>query len=199
MNLQQINQLKFETVLQNKLGIEPTIRKGNSLFYISPFRFNERKASFHVTEHSPYDLFYDHGNGIGGKIVDFFIEFLKTNPKGVLEYFNGDSFFFQKQNVIDGKIEKNYEILTLKTIESFPLIQYLESQSIPLYVAQKYCKESQLDLGDFIIKAMITQRAMERNEDRDVPNGPQTVPDLQHIWHLAFDSRRSQKGNCFTI
>lgn len=142
MNLQEINQLNFEDVLQ-KLGIEPTIIRGKSMFYISPFRPNEKTASFHVTKLNPYDLYYDHGEGIGGKIVDFFIKYLQTDPKGVLDYFNESSFSFQKQkNLIEQiSIEQEYEIIELKPIESIPLIQYLESRKIPIELAQKYCKE----------------------------------------------------------
>lgn len=142
MNLQEINQLEFEEVLQ-KLGLQPIIKKGRSLFYISPFRPNEKTESFHVTKSNPYDLFYDHGDGTGGKIVDFFIKYLQTNPKGVLDYFNGNSFSFQQQKNLseDVPIKKEYEILELKEIQSIPLIQYLESRKLPLEQTRKYCKE----------------------------------------------------------
>lgn len=142
MNLQEINQLEFEEILQI-LGIEPTIKKGNSLFYISPFRPGEKTASFHVTKSHLYDLFYDHGDGTGGKIVDFFVKYLPTDPKGVLDYFGGNSFSFQQQKKSSEGIptEKEYEIIEVKAIESIPLIQYLESRKLPLELARKYCKE----------------------------------------------------------
>lgn len=142
MNLQEINQLNFEEVLQ-KQGIEPTTIRGKSFFYMSPFRPHEKTASFHVTKSHPYDLFYDHGEGIGGKIVDFFIKYLQTDPKGVLNYFNENSFSFQQHNdeVKETLTEKEYKIIEVKDIESIPLIQYLESRKIPLELAQKYCKE----------------------------------------------------------
>ncbi|REC45177.1 toprim domain-containing protein [Chryseobacterium sp. 5_R23647] len=142
MNLKQINQLSFEEVLR-KLGIEPTITRGKSLFYISPFRPNEKTASFHVTKSNRYDLFFDHGEGTGGKIVDFFIKYLQTNPKGVLDYFNRNFFSFQQQQSLSEtiKIDKDYEILELKEIQSVPLIQYLESRKLPLELTKRYCKE----------------------------------------------------------
>mgnify|MGYP003585758177 FL=1 len=145
MNLQQINQLNFEDVLLQKLGIEPKVRNRNSLFYISPLRPNEKTASFHITKFNPYDLYFDHGSGNGGKIVDFFIKFLNTTPKGVVEYFNDNSFSFQKQSierVSDNiSLDKNYVITKIKKIESLPLIQYLEFRKIPIELAQNYCKE----------------------------------------------------------
>lgn len=142
MTLQQINQLNFEDVLQ-KLGFESTTKRGKSLFYISPFRPNEKTASFHVTKTNRYDLFYDHGNGTGGKIVDFFIKYLQTTPKGVWDYFNGNSFSFQqKQSLPESmNVEKNYEILELKEIQSVPLIQYLASRKLSLELTRKYCQE----------------------------------------------------------
>lgn len=142
MNLKQINQLSFEVELQ-KLGVEPTIIKPNSLFYISPFRPGEKTASFHVTRSHPYDLYYDHGDGTGGKIVDFFIKYLQTDLKGVLDYFSENSFSFQQQKKSSKCIptEKEYEIIEVKDIESIPLIQYLESRKLPLELARKYCKE----------------------------------------------------------
>lgn len=150
MNLNQINRLNFEEVLLQKLNIEPLRKSGNSLFYISPFRPEENTASFHVTLSNPYDLFYDHGNGLGGKIADFFILYLDTNPKGVCKYFNQNfsSFHQQKNIAIEKKKEnKDYEIIDVKPIETIPLIDYLNSRKIPIDLAKKYCKEIHYSLG----------------------------------------------------
>lgn len=145
MTLQQINQLNFEDVLLQKLGIAPKIRRRNSLFYISPLRPNEKTPSFHITKMNPYDLYFDHGNGVGGKIVDFFMEYLNVDSKGVFEYFNENYFSFQKPKVLqlkyDGLHDGKYEITKIQSLESSLLIQYLKTRKISLEIANRYCKE----------------------------------------------------------
>ncbi|WP_313578040.1 toprim domain-containing protein [Chishuiella sp.] len=148
MNLNDINKLDFVQLLMKQFGVNPLYKSEKSIWVISPFRPNELTPSFHISKMYKYDIWFDHGNGLGGKIVDFYLHYLKTDLKGVLKYFNENSFSFQKQN--DFLIERNiketqtkneYEILKLKEISSFPLIQYLEERKLPLEIVNRYCKE----------------------------------------------------------
>ena len=151
MNLNDINKLDLEQILVNNYLLKSIKKSEKSIWVISPFRPNETTPSFHVSKIYKYDIWFDHGNGLGGKNVDFFMNYLKTDLKGVLKYFNDNSFSFQKQN--DFQFEKvqtknEYEILELKEISSFPLIQYLEERKLPLQIVNRYCKEIHYKLND---------------------------------------------------
>lgn len=148
MNLNDINKLDLEQILVNNYLLKSIKKTEKSIWVVSPFRPNELTPSFHISKIYKYDIWFDHGNGLGGKIVDFYLHYLKTDLKGVLKYFNENSFSFQKQN--DFFIEKNikenqtkneYEILKLKEISSFPLIQYLEERKLHIEIVNRYCKE----------------------------------------------------------
>ena len=144
MNLNDINKLDLEQILINNYLLKSIKKTDKSIWVISPFRPNESTPSFHISKNYKYDIWFDHGNGLGGKNVDFFMFYLKTDVKGVLKYFNENSFSFQKQN--DFQLEKiqtknEYEILKLKEISSFSLIQYLEKRKLPLKIVERYCKE----------------------------------------------------------
>lgn len=144
MNINEINSLDLEQILTKTYLLKSIKKTEKSIWVISPFRPNESTPSFHISKIYKYDIWFDHGNGLGGKNIDFFIYYLKTDVKGVLKYFNENSFSFQKQN--DFQFEKiqtksEYEILKLKEISSFPLVQYLETRKLPLDIIKRYCKE----------------------------------------------------------
>ena len=64
---QQANQLDLVDYLQT-LGFAPQKIRGNDYWYISPLR-DEKTASFKVNH--KLNAWYDHGDGRGGKLVDF--------------------------------------------------------------------------------------------------------------------------------
>ncbi|MDM1061793.1 toprim domain-containing protein [Empedobacter falsenii] len=144
MNINEINSLDLEQILTKTYLLKSIKKTEKSIWVISPFRPNESTPSFHISKIYKYDIWFDHGNGLGGKNIDFFIYYLKTDVKGVLKYFNENSFSFQKQNDFQFKknqIKNEYEILKLKEISSFPLVQYLEERKLPLEIVNRYCKE----------------------------------------------------------
>ncbi len=150
MNLNEINSLDFVKILDQKIGFKPKKINNKSIWFKSPFRPNESTPSFHISKIYKYDIWFDHGNGLGGKNVDFFIHYLKTDLKGVLKYFNENSSSFHKQKVSNDTFtpKNNYSVLELKKITSFPLIQYLDERKLPLEIANRYCKEIHYKLND---------------------------------------------------
>ncbi len=128
--------------------IYPISNKQNVFWFLSPFR-NEKTASFKVD--SSTNLFYDFGEGFGGTLIDLISKLENISIKEIIQNFNNNSFSFQKQN--DFQIKKiqtknEYEILELKEISSFPLIQYLEERKLPLQIVNRYCKEIHYKLND---------------------------------------------------
>ena len=125
MNLNDINKLDLEQILVNNYLLKSIKKSEKSIWVISPFRPNELTPSFHISKIYKYDIWFDHGNGLGGKIVDFYLHYLKTDLKGVLKYFNNNSFSFQQQKVSNDILppKNNYNVLELKKITSFPLTE----------------------------------------------------------------------------
>ncbi len=150
MNLNEINSLDFVKILDQKIGFKPKKINNKSIWFKSPFRPNESTPSFHISRIYKYDIWFDHGNGLGGKNVNFFIHYLKTDVKGVLKYFNENSSSFQQQKNSNDILppKNNYSVLELKKITSFPLIQYLNGRKLPLEIVNRYCKEIHYKLND---------------------------------------------------
>ena len=148
MNCKTINeQIKMIDYLAQK-NIYPINSKRNIFWFLSPFR-NEKTASFKVDIST--NRFYDFGEGFGGTLIDLISKLENISVKEIIQKFNENSFSFQKQN--DFQFEKNqtkneYEILELKEISSFPLLQYLEERKLPLEIVKRYCKEIHYKLND---------------------------------------------------
>lgn len=148
MNAKQIKEkIKIEYFFK-KENFKPT--KYNSktgvLYYISPFRPNEKKPSFKVD--SIKKVWYDHGRGSGGSIIDFVMEFKGLDFKNTIAYFNEnyreitEDFRIELENISEvststGKIN----IIEVKDLSHIKLLNYLEDRKINLDIAKRYCKE----------------------------------------------------------
>ncbi|WP_313384470.1 toprim domain-containing protein [Chishuiella sp.] len=145
MNCKTINeQIRIIDYLAQK-NIYSISSKQNVFWFLSPFR-NEKTASFKVDNST--NRFYDFGEGIGGTLIDLISKLENISVKEIIKKFNHNTFSFQKQNefFIERNIKENqtkneYEILKLKEISSFPLIQYLEERKLHIEIVNRYCKE----------------------------------------------------------
>lgn len=68
MNSKQAKEQPLHEFL-GRLGHQPSTVRGNDLWYKSPFRPNERTPSFKIDRIK--NVWYDHGLGAGGTIIDF--------------------------------------------------------------------------------------------------------------------------------
>ena len=110
MNCAEANQLDMVEWL-SKQGHQPQKIRGTDHWYLSPFR-EEKEASFKVNKIR--NVWYDHGLGKGGKLVDFVMEFFGCNTSEALQKIV--SFHPQKtQNKIERipfkAAEKNIKIV----------------------------------------------------------------------------------------
>jgi hypothetical protein len=64
------------------IGFTPTKIRGNNYWYLSPLR-NEKEASFKIDRHK--NVWYDHGAGKGGTVIDFIIAFFNCDVAGALQ------------------------------------------------------------------------------------------------------------------
>ena len=76
MNCAQANGLNLAGWLSMQV-YEPHNIKGNNYWYLSPLR-EEKEASFKV--HNNLNIWYDHGLGKGGRLVDLAIEMYHVIP-----------------------------------------------------------------------------------------------------------------------
>ncbi len=136
------------------LGFEPAKIRGNDHWYYSPFR-DERTPSFKVN--TTLNLWYDHGSGEGGTILDLgarlhqcsMVEFLEKLANNSTEGFR---FHQQPTKVITP--ENKIEIISINELKNVDLIQYLGTRGIDAMIARKFCKEIDFRIGSRAYKAI---------------------------------------------
>ena len=148
MNSNQARQISIEKVLQ-KLNYLPSKTIGNDYWYLSPFR-TEVTPSFKVN--LKLNRWFDHGEQIGGNIIDFLVHKFGFSISEALEYlkpFECD-FSFQKQILDYPNPEKRQNNFINKTIpiQHIALVQYLESRQIKNYKEVKQLKEIHYTIND---------------------------------------------------
>jgi|SRR6185437_6449155 len=132
------------------LGYEPAKIRNHDYWYQSPFR-DEKTASFKVNRE--LKVWYDHGTGQGGDLVDFGTLYHKCTVGELLDrlsgYRPGVSLSLQqpfpsqplgageKKDSPDSKIV----ILDARPLMDRVLIEYLQKRGIPLDIAQRSCRE----------------------------------------------------------
>lgn len=145
MNCEQANQMDMVDYLFS-LGFSPAKIASENYLYLSPLR-QEQTASFKVNRTK--NVWYDHGTGKGGNLVDFAILYFNcTLPealKKISEYPTQkiSSFHPQKTNLSLPKPEDNsIRILSVHSpIEDMVLNRYLKQRNIPRQIANEFCKQ----------------------------------------------------------
>jgi len=142
----------------NMLGYQPQKVRGTDYWYLSPLR-DEKTPSFKVNRQKK--IWFDHGLGKGGDIIDFgtlhfkctVTDFLKRltpadlkqnlsfHPPGLLNITPHPGAGEKKENNA-GKII----ITATQALQDGRLLGYLESRCIPMDIADKYCKEVDFSL-----------------------------------------------------
>lgn len=152
-NCKIANQIDLVNYLET-LGHEPSQIKNQDYWYLSPLR-NEKTPSFKVNQ--KLNLWYDHGLGKGGNVVDFGIEYFRCTVSEFLQLLNGSSTFCgaslsiknenrqssnqrianeKKDNLVDKIV-----IVDVRTLENKFLMAYLHNRSISQEIARQHCKE----------------------------------------------------------
>ena len=130
---------------------EPVKVRGNDYWYLSPLR-SEKTASFKVNR--KLNVWYDHGIGKGGNLVDFGTEYFKCSVSDLLSRLWHDSeqnFSFHQRNFADEKKEdsgKKIEVINERILTDRSLLEYLNERYVPIAVAQQFCSEVDFNLRD---------------------------------------------------
>jgi hypothetical protein len=153
LNCAKANQIDLVDYLAH-LGYQSQKISGSQYWYLSPLR-EEKTASFKVDRSK--NIWYDHGLGIGGNLVDFATKFYHCNVSGVLQKIS----FFQQQkspeNIVarspfhshqntlfneGAERETAIKIIAAKQpIQGLVLCRYLKHRRIEKNIANKYCHE----------------------------------------------------------
>lgn len=142
MNCKEANQKSISGFLST-IGITPakTPIYGKT-WYCSPFR-KEENPSFVVWETASKNLWFDHGTGTGGGLVDLVCQLYNVDISGALLIIAGQKqitspFYFDQP---DPSEPSNISIYREEPISNSYMVQYLKSRCIPLEIAKMYTRE----------------------------------------------------------
>jgi DNA primase len=122
------------------LGYTPKKIKKDDYWYHSPLR-NERTASFKINRKK--NVWYDHGSGQGGNLVDFGLLFHKCSITELLSKLNEMFSFHPPKQIesVSAPAESSIQLLSERKIVSLSLLRYLKQRRIAESIAKKYCCE----------------------------------------------------------
>jgi len=123
-----------------KLGHFPTKENDKEAWFLSPIR-SETQASFKVSK--KLNRWYDHGEGIGGNVIDLVCIITKSSVKETLRFLEQDraSFSFQQRPVLSKDNHNGIQILHARPILHYGLLKYLFERRISISTASAICME----------------------------------------------------------
>ncbi|WP_286420220.1 toprim domain-containing protein [Myroides odoratimimus] len=139
INCSEAKKISLVSIL-DKIGVKKVKQNNNEFWYLSPFR-NETTASFKID--LPKNIWYDHGEGIGGNVLDFAMRYYKCDLKEALRILNNESFSFHQPIFQDVAIEKekSIELIKISLLKNKSLIHYAEKRGLDLTLLCKYSRE----------------------------------------------------------
>jgi len=153
MNCDEVNEMDLVDYLFS-LGFQPTKIIREDYWYLSPLR-NEKHASFKVNRNK--NIWYDHGLGKGGRLVDFAMQYYQCDVAAVLQRFSffhpqkfsksiagRPQFHLQENSLINhtDARETAIKIITAKQPIADPMLcRYLHQRRINKNIADIYCHE----------------------------------------------------------
>ena len=139
------------------LGFTPAKVRGNDYWYQSPFR-GEKDPSFKVN--TRLNLWYDHGSGEGGTILDLGARINSCSISEFAERLNtlnlsSTSFSFHRkpENDADPKLLIN----KLYHLTDPALIDYLKARGISIELASNHCVEAQFSIGEKVSRQSVSK------------------------------------------
>jgi len=149
MNCNQAKQIKIESFLSSR-GINPdkSFQNSESLFYKSPFR-DEKTPSFKV--YTTNNVWYDHGSGEGGNILDLVMLMENCDLKQALEYLAAQNFepflFSPAKETPEKEQPQNLKIIDESMVRALFLLKYLEERQISRKIARLYLHQITYTIG----------------------------------------------------
>ncbi len=126
------------------LGFQPQKIRNNDYWYLSPLR-EEKEASFKVNR--KLNVWYDHGIGKGGDIIDFGVLYHHCSISELLQKLKQNNVSFHQhstelQQPFDAGEKGKIKVMDEREIMSQKLIEYLkERRKISLDIGRRFCRE----------------------------------------------------------
>jgi len=153
----QANSMDLVDYLES-LGHRPQQIRGEDYWYLSPLRV-EKKASFKVDRKR--NIWYDHGIGMGGRLVDFGILFYGCSVRDFLQKLaerKDLNFSFHPpvspSQTLHLSEKKRLVVTAVNPIESTRFLEYLSNRNIDPVVARQYLREVRFTLYEKEFKAL---------------------------------------------
>jgi hypothetical protein len=131
----------------SKFGFEPAKIRGTDYWYHSPFR-HERTPSLKVNV--KLNVWYDHGSGEGGTIIDLGIKLHQCSIAEFLETLSNGNYLcssaFDQKTTRDTH-ENKLEIIGTNGLSNPDLVAYIQSRKIKHHFAHQFCKEVEFKIG----------------------------------------------------
>lgn len=128
------------------MGHFPTRESKREAWFLSPFR-KETKASFKVSK--VLNRWYDHGEGVGGNLIDLMTRITGSSVSEVLELLDEGSYSMSPAPIkATAKTKKGIIVGEVMDICHPALVQYLEHRCIPMAIARSYVKEVHFKMGN---------------------------------------------------
>ena len=138
----------------SQLGHEPQKIRSADYWYHSPLR-TEKTPSFKVNR--KLNLWFDHGLGKGGNLVDFGILYYNCTIKEFLQLLKSNFSFHPQSHFSEAAKEEKQSRIEIKKISrltSLPLLRYLHKRNISFSVADLFCREVTYQLNDKLYPAI---------------------------------------------
>lgn len=133
-----------------RLGFAPVQVRGNDAWYRSPLRQNERTPSFKIDRER--NVWYDHGAGQGGTIIDFMGELHGTTDISRILTLIADVLGNPPRELVTlppvvSKPKEAPIIESVSEISDRALEAYLQTRGIPVDLARVYLREVSYRVG----------------------------------------------------
>ena len=171
------------------LGIFPAKIRGRSATYYSPFR-NERTPSFKVD--IELNVWYDHGEGKGGNIIDLGIKLLNCSISELLKRMEdlGLEPGQINRNIIQSTTSKasgKIEILKISPLTDIKLMNYIKSRGIDMKIATSFCKQAQYRVSNMVFLSIAFQNSKGGYELQNI-KGKKYCSSPKWITHMKNES-----------
>lgn len=139
MDIDEIKRISIRGYLAAR-GVQPQRETQRVASYLSPLR-KESTPSFTVDLNT--NLWYDHGLGKGGSIIDLVMIIDNLDLKNAIQSLDSDTLIpiQQERRQADPDKQSAIAVTDVLPLRSQGLISYLASRGIPAVVAMKECKE----------------------------------------------------------
>ena len=139
----------------SSLGFKPARIIHADYWYYSPFR-DEQTPSFKVNRNK--NVWYDHGEGTGGSLIDFGLRHFNCQIPEFLEKLSSGFLFHQPVHDTPAKAphlpESRLQITAVQPINSLGLLLYLKDRRIDFSIATRYCKQVVFEIDSKPMKAL---------------------------------------------